>query len=259
MKVLSLGAGVQSSALALMAEHGDIEKPDYAIFADTGWEPNHVYSWLDYLISKLSFPVIRVSAGNIRDDLIRNIETGDRFASIPFYLNGGMGRRQCTSQYKLQPIFKKVRELLGYQPSKRIPAGSVQMYIGISLDEVHRMKPSREIWISNRYPLIDLMFSRIDCLSWMDAKGYPLPPKSSCVGCPFHNDSYWMDLKRSDPDSFSDAVRIDNLLRSRGPRKFMNHFEYMHRSRKPLADIDFTDFQREIDFFGMECEGICGT
>lgn len=38
MRILSLGAGVQSSTLALMAEHGEIEKPDYAIFADTGWE-----------------------------------------------------------------------------------------------------------------------------------------------------------------------------------------------------------------------------
>lgn len=49
MKILSLGAGVQSSTLALMCEAGEIEKPDYAIFADTGWEPRHVYQWLDYI------------------------------------------------------------------------------------------------------------------------------------------------------------------------------------------------------------------
>ena len=38
---LSLGAGVQSTVLALMAERGDhgLSKPDVAIFADTGWEP----------------------------------------------------------------------------------------------------------------------------------------------------------------------------------------------------------------------------
>ena len=43
---LSLGAGVQSSVLALLLSHSDprlkelgYSKPDAAIFADTGWEP----------------------------------------------------------------------------------------------------------------------------------------------------------------------------------------------------------------------------
>jgi 3'-phosphoadenosine 5'-phosphosulfate sulfotransferase (PAPS reductase)/FAD synthetase len=47
MKVISLGAGVQSTALALMAANGEIgPMPDCAIFADTGWEPEAVYSHL---------------------------------------------------------------------------------------------------------------------------------------------------------------------------------------------------------------------
>lgn len=38
--VLSLGAGVQSTALALMAVEGRFGAvPDMAVFADTGWEP----------------------------------------------------------------------------------------------------------------------------------------------------------------------------------------------------------------------------
>ena len=39
LRILSLGAGVQSTTLALMAAHGEVEAPDCAIFADTGWEP----------------------------------------------------------------------------------------------------------------------------------------------------------------------------------------------------------------------------
>jgi len=40
LRALSLGAGVQSTTLALMAAHGEIgPMPDCAIFADTGWEP----------------------------------------------------------------------------------------------------------------------------------------------------------------------------------------------------------------------------
>ena len=49
VRVLSLGAGVQSSTLALMIEHGEVPMVDCAIFADTGDEPKEVYKWLDFL------------------------------------------------------------------------------------------------------------------------------------------------------------------------------------------------------------------
>ena len=43
IRILSLGAGVQSSTMALMADQGAFgKKPDAAIFADTGWEPTPV-------------------------------------------------------------------------------------------------------------------------------------------------------------------------------------------------------------------------
>lgn len=65
LRVLSLGAGVQSTTLALMATKGEIEAPDCAIFADTGWEPKAVYRHLQWLEDVLPFPVHRVSAGDI--------------------------------------------------------------------------------------------------------------------------------------------------------------------------------------------------
>ncbi len=39
IRALSLGAGVQSTTLALLAVEGVLPMPDVAIFADTGWEP----------------------------------------------------------------------------------------------------------------------------------------------------------------------------------------------------------------------------
>jgi hypothetical protein len=45
LEVISLGGGVQSSAMALMAEQGILlPRPDAAIFADTGHEPDAVPS-----------------------------------------------------------------------------------------------------------------------------------------------------------------------------------------------------------------------
>ena len=70
---LSLGAGVQSTVLALMAERGeyDLPKPDVAVFADTGWEPPSVYEHLDWLQEQLSFELVRVNSGNIKDNILR--------------------------------------------------------------------------------------------------------------------------------------------------------------------------------------------
>jgi 3'-phosphoadenosine 5'-phosphosulfate sulfotransferase (PAPS reductase)/FAD synthetase len=84
IRVLSLGAGVQSTTLALMAARGEIEAPDCAIFADTGWEPRAVYEHLDRLEDALPYPVYRVSAGNLRDDIeAKNSARSGRFAAVP--------------------------------------------------------------------------------------------------------------------------------------------------------------------------------
>lgn len=121
--IISLGAGVQSSTMALMASHGEITPmPDCAIFADTGAEPKRVYEWLDWLETQLPFPVYRVMHGEgLLANLMLEIKRSgkkDRFVSIPFFTdshNGGMVRRQCTKEYKITPIEKKVRELVGLQ------------------------------------------------------------------------------------------------------------------------------------------------
>ena len=264
MNILSLGAGVQSSTLALMAAKGEISPmPDCAIFADTGWEPKRVYDWLDWLESQLPFPVYRVSKGNIRDDIVSALGSR-RFASIPFFTEsdskgGGLLRRQCTREYKVEPITKKVRELMGLKPRQRAKGViDVTMWIGISTDEIIRMKPNRETWITNRWPLIEEKMSRQDCIDWMSKNGYPKPEKSSCIGCPYHNDLAWRDMKNDDIDSWSDAVEVDKVIRGgiRGTKQRL----FMHRSLKPLDEIDFRTLEDigQLNMFNDECEGLCG-
>jgi hypothetical protein len=183
MRVISLGAGVQSTTMALMAAHGELgPMPDCAIFADTGWEPKAVYTHLEKLRAALPFPVHIVSQGNIRSDLMaRQNSTGQRFASVPWFTaNGGMARRQCTAEYKIQPVRRKLRELLGYEKGQRIPPNSVDVWIGISTDEIQRMKDSRDKWQTHVWPLIDARMSRQDCLRWLGERGWSAP-KSACV------------------------------------------------------------------------------
>jgi hypothetical protein len=239
----------------MMCEHGEIEKPDYAIFADTGSEMKHILPWLDWLESKLSFPVIRVSAGNLKEDLINSVNTtGQRFSAVPFFTgNGGMGRRQCTNEYKIRPIRKKCRELLGIPKGKRVPENSIKMMIGISKDEAQRMKPSDRKWIKNIWPLIDLSMTRLDCIKWMKEHGYPEPPKSSCTICPYHDDKLWNELKKT--DEWQEIVYIDKVIRN---KQGSNHAQFMHRSLRPIDDAVFKVDDKTIDMFGNECTGYCG-
>lgn len=252
--IISLRAGVQSSTMALMAARGEIgPMPVAAIFADTGWEPKAVSEHLARLEKALPFPVYRVSAGNIRDDaLAKTNTTGQRFAAVPWHMKhadgtAGMGRRQCTSEYKISPLYRKVRELLG----GKTPKGGCVMWVGISTDEAARMKPARVQYIVNRWPLIEQRMSRYDCQRWMQHQAWTAP-KSSCIGCPFRSDAQWRALS---PEEFADACEVDAAIRLGRSGE-----QYMHRSLKPLAEVDLRTAEDagQLNMFQNECEGMCG-
>ena len=169
-----------------------------------------------------------------------------------------MGRRQCTREFKIAPITKAKRKLLGYPPRARIPVGSCETLIGISTDEASRMKESTERWSVNVWPLIDLGMSRNDCLRWMERNGYPTPPKSSCIGCPFHSDTEWRRIRDTDPEAWADAIALDEIIRA--PARGMKSQQFMHRKLLPLAQVDLsTDEEKgQVNFWENECEGMCG-
>jgi hypothetical protein len=269
LRILSLGAGVQSTTLALMCAHGEIDPVGHAIFADTGAEPLGVYRHLDWLEQEIArcphpFPVHRVSAGNLRDAVLESAKTKKRVSQPPFFTsspNGSEGvlRRKCTHDYKLVPIERKVKDLMGIKPRQRQPKKwLVEQLIGISWDEATRMKPARLKFVVNRYPLVDLHMTRGHCLEWMAAKGYALPPKSACTFCPYHDDAMWRDLQLNDPESFADAVKVDEAIRA-GISGTSQQI-YLHRSLKPISEIDFTTAEEagQGRLFGNECEGMCG-
>ena len=268
-RVLSLGAGVQSSCLALMADRGDygLPKPDFAIFADTGWEPQEVYDHLEWLEEQLSYDVIVVDNGNLRENILEGVmPDGSKFLGIPAYLTNpdgtsGILHRQCTTHYKTKPIHDYLREYLHIQPRRRAPLDvQVEMWLGISTDEAIRQKPDQEEWVNKRYPLIELGFNRFQLLTWFK-EHYPDRnlPSSSCIGCPYHNDSVWKQLKEKDPKSFQEAVFIDQALRNVPATKgAVKGDAYLHKSRIPLVEVDFSEATTYDDLMLEECEGLCG-
>jgi hypothetical protein len=249
LKIISLGAGVQSTTMALMAAHGELPMPDCAIFADTGWEPKAVYEHLDRLETKLPFPVHRVSAGNLREHAIegRAPRTSRPYSVVPWFTPKGFGKRECTFNFKILPLARKQRELVG-------PRGKVEVWIGISLDEAIRMRPARRQWQINRWPLIERQMTRRDCVKWLADHGWTAP-KSACIGCPYHTDDQWRDLRDNKPEEWADAIEVDKAIRAQ--RRLP---QFMHRQRVPLDEVDLSTPAEwgQADLFLNECEGMCG-
>lgn len=258
MRLLSLGAGVQSTTLFLLAAEGRLPGLDAAVFADTGFEPAAVYEHLDRLEKEVAIPagipIYRVSSGNIRDDAL-NPEA--RYAQMPLYVRGahggkGMLRRACTAEYKVKPIKAKVRELLGYPHPTPVPKGVfVEQWIGISIDEVGRAASSASDvnYMRMHFPLIDLPggtprygnagWTRNDCIRYLGQRGWSSTPKSACVACPFHGNAQWRTLRDQHPADWAAAVDFDRRIRNGYPRAIANgdplHGEaFLHRSRVPL-------------------------
>jgi len=264
--IVSLGAGVQSSTMALMFAEGELEPmPDGAIFADTGAEPQYVYKWLDWLEEQLPFPVHRVMWQEGLTENIKASIAGGRFAGAPFYTESdgkreGQLRRQCTREFKVQPITRKLRELVGLKKGQRSKKGEilVTQYLGISYDELIRMKDSHSPWIKHEFPLVDRRIRRQDCLDWMKARGYPEPGRSACTFCPYHSEKEWYDLKTNHPDDFAEAVEIDQMIRDgvRGTTQKL----YLHRKLIPIKEVRFDTAEAvgQQDMFQEECEGMCG-
>lgn len=276
---LSLGAGVQSGTIAEMIAEGDLPLIDAAVFSDTGDEPQYVYDCVDYLTGRLrevAVPVIQVQKGNIIKDAKH---PSARFVAIPIFTiqhDGKIGkmRRQCTREYKIEPIEKWLRgRLLDMGLAKQRVTGaivvakgvSVECWLGLSLDEVVRMAPNRTKFITSRWPLIEKRMRRYDCVTWLKKRGLPIPKKSSCRICPFHNDRYWRNMRENHPCDWAHVVEFDYFLRSENGK--MGRLQatakgdlYLHRQCVPLDHVDLSTPQDhgQLEMFDLCDSGHCG-
>ena len=278
MRVLNLGAGIQSSTIYLMMLDGEIPPCDVAIFADTQDEPADVYEHLSFLESLGGPEIVRVTAGSLGDNLAKGVNTtGQRHVSIPTFLsknddgtNDGIGRRQCTKEYKIVPIEREIRRRIGCV-GRPVPKGVVVTQVfGLSFDEPGRVARVRGLFETRRgwvaeFPLFDEFITRADCQAYL-AKRIPerRVPRSACVFCPYRSDAEWVELKARDETSWNRAVEIDRKVREETSAccAGMRAKQYLHRSCVPLDQVVFNpkpvDKQKKLDWSGMDCEGMCG-
>lgn len=274
LRVLNWGWGQDSTTLALMAHHGEIPPFDAILSADTQAEPDEVYNTVEWVQGILDVPIYRVTAGDLGADTLavaRAYASGTMMAAgqhgqPPFWVknapnldyatpdSGGKLWRNCTHDYKIVPIRRKIREILGVKATGRLPQGVwVEQAIGFPLDELRRTFCSDVQWITNTFPLIMKGMRKRDCAKWLTNHGYPIPPKSSCTFCPFHSNAYWRLMRDTQPHEWAKACAFEAELH-KGKLPGVRGIPYIHKSMVPLplAPIDEPDTGQE-ELFCYAC------
>lgn len=264
LTVISLGWGVQSFTMAAMSALGELPKIDFAIHADTMHESQATYAfvekWSPWFEDKnVSVKTVKNPMGNALAILAKPGQTHIPLFTLSPAQKYGQLNRSCTQRWKIAPMRKAIRWYLASMGISNPKPGTVEQWIGISLDEVERMRRSDVKYIVNRWPLVEKRMTRNDCANWLLAHGLEVPPKSACVFCPFHNREGWRKVKACKHD-WDEAVAIDKAFRdvrmnARKPVKV-----FVHPQRIPLEQVDLTNEvengQMEL-FEQEECSGTC--
>lgn len=255
LRVLSLGGGTQSCALALMSAAGDLPRLDHIVFADTQGELPETYAYLDYLRSvaePAGIPLHVVTAGSLEAGLL-----GQRMAAqpsppahmvIPGEAPARLNAYRCSYDFKRRVVAAQVKRLCGKRGAWK--RATVEQWIGFSTDESYRAKDAEECrcghnrtvrrgkkiepihteaagcarcdcaafdpWMTNAWPLLGLGMRRNDTIAWFAANGHPTPPRSACWFCPNSRNERWRALRDEHPDLWERACVIDESIRDVG-------------------------------------------
>ena len=149
--------------------------------------------------------------------------------------------------------------MLGVNRRGRLAKNLVELWLGITTDEIERAKDSRVAFITHKFPLLDFKFKRGDCEEYLKSRGLLIPKKSSCVFCPFKKISEWIDLKANDPNNFSviadleEHINNKNLVVIEGKPK---HVSFVRAGSLIHADFLAGNQPRRIEAdFSEMCDG----
>ena len=110
------------------------------------------------------------------------------------------------------------------------------------------MRDSDVAYIRHEYPLVDRHITRADCVRWLAARGYPEPPKSACIGCPYTDTDRWRDMRANRPDEWADAVDFDARVRRMAR---IDGDVFLHRQMVPLPMVDLSTKRERIAATGQ--------
>lgn len=248
-EVWSCGGGTQSGAIAALIGDGRLPAPDMVVMVDTGRERSSTWSFVNGFIrpqlAKAGLDVVRV-----RKEKFATVDLYGANGDIlmPGFTNqsGSVGKLSsyCSNEWKKRVTMRYLRSV-GVEECRN--------WIGISVDEMHRVRTPDTKWLQLRYPLIyDIPMRRHECVSLIKETGWSGHiPHSSCWMCPNHTDAEWIEMKTGWPADFAAAITLERDVQQKDP-----HF-FLHPSCVPLGEVDF--FAQRSLFADRDCIGNCFT
>jgi hypothetical protein len=247
-QVWSCGGGTQSAAIAAMILRGRLPVPDLAVIVDTGREKTSTWNYLDTVLNPAlevkGFQIQRVKKGDFATvDLVA--KSGEGLLMPVFTTQGGTISKlpaYCSVEWKRRVVMRWLRSL-GVERASN--------WIGISTDEMQRVRAPQTEWFQEWYPLIfETRMSRQDCIAAIQEMGWPEAPRSSCWCCPNMRDNEWAEMKRLNPADFDAAVALEAEIREKDPHA------WLHESAKPLSEVEFDSKQMALGDTGC-ASGMC--
>jgi hypothetical protein len=233
----SYGGGTQSIAIAILVVEGRLPRPERIVMADTSREATETWEYTAAHVRPL------LATAGLEVEIIPHtlakvdIYTRDGRTLLPAWTATGQLRSFCSNEWKAFVVRRYLRQQ-GYGPKH-----PVCTWLGMSLDEIGRLKPGPKKWQTHAWPLVfDVPMRRSDCRALILGHGLPEPPKSSCWMCPHRGNAQWARLKEHYPGDWAQAVALDEEIRERDGE----HALYLHRSREPLAQADLTAPSRPL-------------
>lgn len=296
IRVFSFGGGVQSHAVLVLQAQGKLPEPyDLFVFSNVGHDSENPET-LDYLrdytlpfckAHGIPFLELRRSIKNRGEvTIMEEIYYQPNSIIIPAYFGqGGFGRRNCTTDFKVRVIDRYIREAdythavigLGistdefrrarstewhhYEGQDYIPDEDLPQQLSLMDMETSPLKPKAKrnigFWKQRDYPLIALRISRDACKMLIEDAGLPVPPKSSCFFCPFKRPKEWTELKENQPDLFEKAVQMEDFINAKRLHNAKDGM-FLHTSKRPLREAVFDSDPDMFD--GDDCDsGHCFT
>lgn len=247
-QVWSSGGGTQSTAIAALIIQGKLPKPDISLIVDTEREKNSTWDYLNQVVQPAlldtGVEIVRIKKSDYTHlDLYDNL--GESILLPGYSTINGQGKMSnfCSYEWK-RNVIKRYLRAIGVQ--------TCEQWLGISIDEMQRVRMSRQKWFQHRYPLIELRMRRDDCYKVIQDIGWPSPPRSSCWMCPNMGNFEWLEMKLNYPEDFQRAIAIEEEIRAKD-KNF-----YLHSSCVRLAEVDFSQVGRLPLFDDKSCSsGYC--
>lgn len=228
---ISCGQGAPSLYLLALAWQGVIPAT-LVVVADTGAETDMLWSTGERSSAGAFFEQVTrplAEEWGLEAVYVRSLKKdGTPYPPLPdsqdpehldlplFGSRGGRASQTCTSKYKIQAIRQELR---------RRGAKTATCYLGLTKDEVHRMKTTDRKWSQNSYPLIEMRpMGRPEIEAELARLGVPWIVRSQCDICPHKNLFRW---RMNRPETILAAAEFE--------RRFAGYY-FLTKKRIPLLD-----------------------